>query len=138
VIKTFCQKVFRHEKSKYKHYKICTRDQKTIETVPCQEVIAVNQQPSVINNNNNTIENQTQIQNQQNNHITIIYNPRQIEFKQDHITYEKLNSFLQLYPTIDREVFIRHFGLLLENPENMCIKKEDIKSGYSEVHVGKQ
>lgn len=139
----FCKKKFMHEKSKYKHYKVCKRD--------CTEIVPVSEiAPSTITNNNNNstnigtltnnltnnIDTQNNIQNQQNNNITIIYNPNQIEFKQDHITYEKLNSFLRMYPAIDRDVFIRHFGLLLENPENMCIKKEDIKSGYSEVHVG--
>jgi hypothetical protein len=124
----YCNCTFKHERSKYKHYRTCKEkleaEAKTI-TIKnhCQEA-------NVINN--------THIENQ-NNHtqnVILVYNPENMEFIKDHIGESALEYIKKIYPNIDRRIMMDYSKRILELPENRCIKKDNLKVGYSDVHVG--
>lgn len=123
----FCGYTFKHERSKYKHYRTCKEkleaEAKNI-TIKnhCQEA-------DVINN--------THIENQ-NNHtqnVILVYNPENMEFIKDHIGESALEYIKKIYPNIDRRIMMDYSKRILKLPENRCIKKDNLKVGYSDVHV---
>lgn len=146
----YCYKNFKHRNSKYKHYKICKYkngqckyihddDKKDIVKEPeTQSIIEQNVQNASVINNQNTIENQTNIETQNNTqNIIIVYNPENMEFVTDKINYEVIQNLLQSKSFDTNSRMVTEYGKeIFSIPENQCIKKNDLKSGHSEVHLG--
>jgi hypothetical protein len=141
----YCSKEFSHKDSRFKHYKICKTkkeiDSKALVPVTTEQEL----QASTINNTTNiqtqNIENQNNIQNQQNvqqqNNVIILYNSGNPDFKTDHLKAEDIQKILQLAnPFVDSRLVTEYSKKILSHPENQCIKKEDLKSGHSEIHMG--
>lgn len=122
----YCNCSFNHEKSRFRHYKTC-KDK--LEAEAKNITIKNNcQEANVINN----IENQ-------NNHtqnIILVYKPENMEFIKDHIGESALEYIKKVYPNIDRRMMVDYSKRILELPQNRCIKKDNLKVGYSDVHVG--
>ena len=145
----YCNKNFKHSNSKYKHYKICKIKNRTGIVIEepneknkeIQEHTTIQEQSiqnaSVINNKN-TIENQTNIENQNNTqNIIIVYNPDNMEFVTDKINYDIIQKLLQCRNIESKSQLVSDYGKeIFSIPENQCIKKNDLKSGHSEVHLG--
>jgi len=146
-----CSKKFHHERSRFQHYKICSikkeKDAKAL--IPVEDIDSTiafpldTTQPitNMINTQNNIgtvgTQNNIDIENQQNNNIIIVYNPGNTEFKTDHLKAEDLQKILQLAtPYVDSRAMTEYSKKILSHPENRCIKKDDLKSGHSEVHIG--
>jgi hypothetical protein len=143
----YCNKSFKHRSSKYKHYKICKykngqckyiHDDDKKET-PTASTIEQHVQNASVINNQNTIENQTNIDTQNNNtqNIIIVYNPENMEFVTDKINYDIIQNLLQSKSCNANSHIVKEYGKeIFSIPENQCIKKNDLKSGHSEVHLG--
>lgn len=146
----YCKKSFTHIDSKYHHHKICKerimRESQAL-TLSNNNGAAG---PSVINNTTNTHTNShntvtnNNIQNQTNN-LVVVYNSETMQFNNSHIDpeeIEKLFSSLtgekipleQLDPYA--KVMRNYVHQLLSNDNNKCVKKTNIRSSHSQVHVG--
>ncbi len=137
----YCNKMFSHDKSKYRHYKICKTkkevDSKALITLPTGQVAPTNisnQTADTINN----INTQNNIQTQNNQNIIVVYNPSGTDFTKEHINHDAfIKRILQMVqPNADRNIVLDYGREIFTNPVNQCIKKEDLKCGHSEVHVG--
>lgn len=126
----YCNVKFKHEKSCFRHYRICKEKIKKDAEAGVSSVTIKNhcQEANVIHNTNNT-NNQTQ-------NFIMVYNPENMEFIKDHIGESVLEYIKSVYPTIDRRIVMDYSKRILNLPENRCVKKEDLKSGYSDVHLG--
>ena len=134
-----CQKKFNSRQSKSQHLQICILHNKN--KLEEKKVI---EDAKVINNigtqNNNNITNNTS------NNINIIsfdpYNKTaRLLFRTNHITTEEFNRILQNsmegdIDSIQKNIFTNYSKRLLDNEENRCIKKSNMRSQLSEVHVG--
>lgn len=122
----YCDSTFNHSKSRFRHYKTC-KDK--IESEAKNVTIKNHcQEANVINN----IENQ-------NNHtqnIILVYKPENMEFIKDHIGESALEYIKKVYPRIDRRIMMDYSKRILDLPVNRCIKKEDLRSGHSDVYLG--
>jgi hypothetical protein len=146
----YCHKYFQHTKSKYKHYRVCKEkkevDSKALVPIatasePTETNITniIDTQIHTQNVENQNIHNTQNIQNNntQNNNIIIVYDRENIEFVKDHINNDTFRRILQsTRPHNDRRLVAEFTKELLSLPENQCVKKEDMKSGHSEVHKG--
>uniref|UniRef100_A0A6C0CUE9 C2H2-type domain-containing protein n=1 Tax=viral metagenome TaxID=1070528 RepID=A0A6C0CUE9_9ZZZZ len=138
----YCYKLFSHEKSRYKHYKIC-KAKKEIDSKALVPILTDNiPTGSTINNsqiatniNNTNIENQN---NNTQNNIIVVYNSSGTDFNREHINQEAfMKKILEMVqPHIDRSFVLDYGRELFNNPQNKCIKKDSLKSGHTEVHVG--
>jgi len=133
----YCNKLFSHEKSRFKHYKICIA-KKEINSKALIIPEPVLQNVPIITNNIDTQNNiNTNINTQNNNqNIILVYNPENMEFIKDHIGEEAVEYIKGLYPKVDRRIVMDYSKRILNLPENQCIKKDDLKSGHSKVHIG--
>jgi hypothetical protein len=143
----YCHKLFSHERSRFGHYKICKAkkeaDSKALvpistENIPVGSTINNSQIATNIHNN---IQEQTNIQNQNNNtqnNIIVVYNSSGTDYKREHINQEAfMKKILEMVqPHVDRSIVLDYGRELFNNPQNKCIKKDSLKSGHSEVHVG--
>ena len=156
----YCDKLFSHEKSRFKHYKICEKKKEAEENpeafrkgkeliltdgnVGKLKTVLENVTPPTVSsietqNNNihmNTIDTQNNIQTQNNQNIILVYNPENIEFIRDHIGDEAMNYIKRMYPSVDKRMVMDYSKRLFDLPQNQCIRKQDLKSGHSDVHVG--
>jgi hypothetical protein len=116
----FCNKEFTFKSNKYAHQRIC------------KEKI---QQPLTIIENQNNIRTQNNIQTQNNNNIIVFASETgAIEFIKTPEFNEKLQAFLEGNNHIDN---IKKYNKeLLSIKNNQCIKKTNIKSTISKVHIG--
>ncbi|MFZ9377068.1 MAG: hypothetical protein ACO25K_08085, partial [Candidatus Fonsibacter ubiquis] len=139
----YCHSIFSHEKSRFAHYKIC----KTKKEIDSKALVTVSSTPSnqtattISNQAADTINNintQNNIQTQNNQNIIVVYNPSGTEFTKEHINHDAfIQRLLQMVqPNADRNMVLDYGRQIFTNPVNQCIKKEDLKSGHSEVHVG--
>jgi hypothetical protein len=131
----FCEKEFKHERSRFYHYKICgTKKEMAL-------IAAKEKEEKTINNNSGQMNNQlgsgTQ-NNTQNNNIIIVYNPNGMTpFSTDHLKAEDFKKILQLASArLDNRALEEYSKQIFENEENRCIKKTNIKLGHSQIHVG--
>lgn len=156
----YCDKLFSHEKSRFKHYKICEKKKEAEENPEAfrkgkelvltdgnvgklktvLENITHSSVSSIETQNNNihmeTIDTQNNIQTQNNQNIILVYNPENIEFIRDHIGDEAMNYIKRMYPSVDKRMVMDYSKRLFDLPQNRCIRKQDLKSGHSDVHVG--
>jgi hypothetical protein len=131
-----CHKVFTNRDAKSRHLKSCNETS----LIPHNE----SNKPSVINN---TINNSGTINSNSNNNITnnitiIAFKPEDannLEFITNHITNLQLKAILALSKNSDNgdsDMVESYMRLVLSNPENRCIKKTNMRSIHSKVHVG--
>jgi hypothetical protein len=59
-----------------------------------------------------------------------------MEFIKDHIGESALEYIKKIYPRIDRRMMVDYSKRIMELPKNRCIKKDNLKVGYSDVHLG--
>jgi len=119
----FCNKEFKHLSSKNIHLKTCSFKNKVIDE---------NNSHTNININIGTINNIT------NNNINIVvFNPTKIDgtmFKTDHIDLNFLNLILK---SEENNAVSLYTKKILDNPENHCIIKKNLRSMVSDVYTGK-
>ena len=139
----YCNKLFSHNKSRFKHYKVCLTkievESKSLVPFDDKKDITTQVASTIKNIHGYNIDTQNNIQNQQNNNnIIVVYNPSGTDFKKEHINQEAfIKKILQMVqPHTDRSFVLDYGRELFNNPQNKCIKKDDLKSGHSEVHIG--
>jgi len=125
-----CLKKFKTQVSQNKHYKMCAEKNK-------QSSINIGTQNNIETQNNINTQNNTNIETQHNN-IIVVYNKcGGTPFTTDHLTAEDFKKILELAsPHIDSQTMTEFSRKLLSHPENMCIKKTNIKMNHSQVHTG--
>ena len=142
----YCSKQFSHRVAKYRHSKICkVRIEDELQVlVPTPTENAV----TVVNNNvniQNISGNIQNVQNQTNNTVInlVVYNsnPNEaMQFNHNHIDPKKLKKFLIAGDNVQPErltsVVREWTQQLLSNNDNKCVKKTNIRSAHSSVHVG--
>lgn len=130
----YCEKDFTHEKSRFRHYKTCIT-KKEFEIAKAEEAAAAKNNNTTQMNNNLTNGIQNNIQN---NNIIIVYNPvGSTPFSTDHLKAEDFKKILKLASErLDNRILEEYSTHLFGNKENRCIRKTNIKSGHSKVHMG--
>ena len=86
----------------------------------------------------NTVNNANTINNDHSNNVTvnqiILYDSKNIEFLNDHITKNELRRMV--VDTDFSKVLTDYSAALLSRPENQCVRKTNLRSSSSAVHVG--
>ncbi len=107
-----CHKIFANKSSKSNHLKKC----KTNIEIKKEELVNININIYV----NNIV-------------VFDIYNINGSIMKKEHINLEFIRQLLKIKENDALTLYIKK---ILENPENRCIKKTNIRSMISEVHIG--
>ena len=134
----YCHKMFTHDNSRFKHYKIC----KTKKEIDSKSLVPVTDTPPNVSQQvASTINN---IQNQQNNNntqniVNILTFPQSgnnnFDFVCDQITKATMKALLNASST-PFVGFNKFIGTVLENPQNRIVHKTNPNSTYSKIHVG--
>jgi len=131
-----CHKLFTSKQGKRNH----------IKNVQCTAVIPYDEtskdHPTVIQNQtNNYIQNQTNQINNSTNTINVnivVFNPEDVTkitpFLTNHINMKLITDAIKNNDNPD--IFIKYTEELFKKPENRCIKKTNLRSSHSSVHVG--
>lgn len=140
----YCKNIFSSRSSKCNHIRIC----KVRKEIESQALIVydkskeldtsnketkieqhnITQNANTINNTNNTTNNNTII-----NQI-IVFDPKNMSLLSDHISKKE---FIELAKNTDFSKTLTDYGAaLLNRTENQCIRKTNLKSSSSAVHVG--
>jgi len=128
-----CHKILSNSSSKSRHLKICKG--------PSTELTLSSSSPepnnTIINNNNNNciINNDNSVTN---NNVTniIVFDPLKpygTTLKTDHINLEFINKLLKIK---ENDALTLYTKKILDNPENRCIKKTNLRSIYSQIYIG--
>ena len=133
----YCHKMFKHEKTRFSHYKIC----KTKKEIDSKSLVPVTDTPPAVSQQvASTINNVSGIQNNNTNNIVNILTFPQpgdtnFDFICDQITKATMKALLNTSstPFIGFNKFI---GSVLENPQNRIVHKTNPNSTYSKIHVG--
>jgi len=124
-----CHKILANSSSKSRHLKICKVKLSLIDDEKAS--IPIN---SIINNNiTNNIDNSINTSNITNIIVFNPNNPNGKSLKTDHINLEFINKLLKIE---EEDAFSLYTKKILDNPENRCIKKTNLRSTFSEIHVG--
>ena len=135
-----CCKVYNNTGNKSRHYKIC-KEKNLIaianSNITSSESVTINNNSNNNNNNNSIIGNNNNIQ----NNVIINFNDDKLKFNLSDITDELLLKILQFnnfdIPELNHLNILNNFSrFLLEKPENKCVKKTNLRSSVSAVHVG--
>jgi hypothetical protein len=96
--------------------------------------VAVTETKHIVSqNNHNNINNQTNIGNQ-NNIVVFNFDNEPLPLHYDHLTKQMIQ---QLFNNTHPIEGIRNYAhKVLERPENMCVKKTNMRAGHSYVHAG--
>ena len=140
----YCKSDFTCRSSKSRHLRICkikvevdskvlvpVNETNTPNTLPNENTInQVTQNANTINNtNNNNTNNNVTI-----NNNVIVYDPKHMEFLTDHITKQ---DFKKMAYHHDFSKVLTDYGTaLLSRSENQCVRKTNLRSTSSAVHVG--
>jgi hypothetical protein len=132
----YCNKKFKSLQSKHVHIKKCKikyEEKQLIENKKKENKKEENkkEETHIINNisiNNGLI----------NNNITnvIIFDPNNINnslLKTDHINLEFINKLLKIK---EKDALTLYTKKIFDNPDNRCIKKTNLRSMFSQVHIG--
>ena len=142
----YCHKIFKHDNSRFGHYKICKVKKERDATALIPYEASTNELDNIhtINNNiqtqnnidtqNNTTNNIDTQNNTQN--IIVVYHQDNIEYLKDHIGEEAIEYIKKMYPRVDRRIVMDYSKRLFERPENQCVQKKNLKMGHSDVHIG--
>ena len=127
-----CHKILANRGSKSRHLKIC----KGISIKEPSTESTLTNNNNIINNNNCIINNDNSIIN--NNNITniIIFDPLKpygTTLKTDHINLEFISKLLKIK---ENDALTLYTKKILDNPENRCIKKTNLRSIYSQIYIG--
>ena len=93
----------------------------------------------IIHNNNKQIINNCIINNTINNTINnniIVFDPINVNgttLKTDHINLDFISKLLKIK---EKDVLTLYTKKLFDNPDNRCIKKTNLRSMFSEIHIG--
>jgi hypothetical protein len=122
----YCDKVFKYISGKSKHMKTCEAKEKitTLVKSNSQEIVQIANQNIDLQQNITT----------QNNYNLVVFNITDDIFMKDHITNTVLTKILQAPNNMS---IVRNYSKkLLERKENQCIKKSNLSSSHSKVHIG--
>lgn len=81
------------------------------------------------------IQTQNNIQQQTNVYNLIVYHPNNTRFNHEHITSSFIQKIIRNNDS-DARVIQEYTREMLALPENQCIKKDDLKSAHSMIHIG--
>jgi hypothetical protein len=129
-----CHKILANSGSKSRHLKRC---KELLINEPSTELALTNNN-TIINNNtviNNNINNGV-INNTSNITNIIIFDPLKpygTTLKTDHINLEFISKLLKIK---EKDALTLYTKKILDNPENRCIKKTNLRSIYSQIHIG--
>jgi len=153
----YCHKIYASSASKCKHIRICKvrkeiesqalviyDKSKELDTSNEETKIEQNnitQNANTINNTNNTINTTNNTTNTTNNTTNntvinqiIVFDPKNMSLLSDHISKKE---FIELSKNTDFSKTLSDYGAaLLNRTENQCIRKTNLKSSSSAVHVG--
>ena len=144
----YCHKIYATRKSKSNHFRICKAKKEAdmcalVVAEPKELNIGTNEaatnqtQPSIVQNinNNTTINNSGTINN--NNTIIqniIVYDPKNMELLNDHISKGELKKMISNFDF--SKVLTDYSTALLSRKENQCVRKTNLRSTSSAIHVG--
>ena len=140
----YCHKIFAKRSGKYKHTLICKAkkeiDSKALTICPEQEVRPPQNatiQPvvaqSIVGDSNNVTTNVNNNSNNTTNTTILVFAPNTM-FKYDHISKTAIRDMMH---NIDCPAVLSAFSKeLLKCDDNVCVKKTNIRSPISTVHVG--
>ena len=127
-----CKEIFTHRNNKYKHQKKC----KLIQLAKQEEEQKAAIQNITNNNITNNITNNTV--NDNSNNVTvnniIVFDPKNMELLNDHITKKQLQKMVA--DTDFTKILTDYSTALLSRKENQCVRKTNLNSTSSSVHVG--
>ena len=126
---TICNQVLKDKHSKYYHKNNCTGNA-VIDQSQTAEIINNNTTNNNITNNTNNITNNNIINN------IIVYNDQNIEFKDDHITKKDLKRIFNGASVETIQAISQYAIKLLENIDNLCVRKKHLTNSYCEVYAG--
>ena len=129
-----CHKILANRSSKSAHLKIC---KEVLIKEPLTELTNNNNTIININNNINNINNiNNGIINNNNTTNIIIFDPLKpygTTLKTDHINLDFISKLLKIK---EKDALTLYTKKILDNPENRCIKKTNLRSIYSEIYIG--
>jgi len=129
-----CHKILANSSSKSRHLKICKVKLSLIDdekpSIPINSIINNN----ITNNITNNIDNSINTSNITNIIVFNPNNPNGKSLKTDHINLEFINKLIKIKE--EEDAFSLYTKKILDNPENRCIKKTNLRSTFSEIHVG--
>jgi hypothetical protein len=124
-----CHNVLGSFSAKSRHLQVCKTKNQEVDTLIGAS--GSHNNISTVNGDHNT---NTQI----NNNITIVvFKPESSDptsFVMDHIDPKEFGR--QITDTNDRDAVLAYTKALLENPSNRCVKKTNMRSSHSSVHIG--
>ena len=142
-----CHAVFRHASTKSRHLIDCELLHQQNDNPPQQNAITTQnniqnqnniQTQNIHNGDNNTHNTNNTFNNTINTNITLIaFRPEdseQLRLITDHITIEKLLKILEVQEA--KDILTLYTRELLEHPDNQCVKKTNMRSSHTSVHVG--
>jgi len=128
----YCKEIFTHRNNKYVHRKKC----KLIQLAKQEEEQKASIQNITNNNITNNITNNTV--NDNSNNVTvnniIVFDPKNMELLNDHITKKQLQKMVA--DTDFTKILTDYSTALLSRKENQCVRKTNLNSTSSSVHVG--
>jgi hypothetical protein len=125
-----CHKILANRGSKSTHLKTCKG---LLIKEPSTE-LTLTSNNTIINNDNTVINNIGNITNINNN--IIIFDPLKpygTTLKTDHINLEFISKLLMIK---ENDALTLYTKKILDNPENRCIKKTNLRSLYSQIYIG--
>lgn len=135
-----CHKIFANSGSKSTHLKMCKVKLSLINNnqkpeIPINSIInnVTNNTNNITNNIINNIDNSINTSNITNIIIFNPNNPNGKSFKTDHINLEFISKLLKIK---EEDALSLYTKKILDNPENRCIKKTNLRSTFSEIHIG--
>ena len=137
----YCNATFTQRSNKSRHLTICKAkleaEMQALVVVEPTDTLAKTVSDTTINNttqNANTINNNTTNNTTINNTNILVYNPKNMDFLNDHISK---NDFRKLAFQHDfSQVLTDYSTALLSRPENQCVRKTNLRSTSSAVHIG--
>jgi len=128
----YCMKIFKYRNNKYVHKRKC----KLIQLAKQEEEQKASIQNITNNNITNNITNNTV--NDNSNNVTvnniIVFDPKNMELLNDHITKKQLQKMVA--DTDFTKILTDYSTALLSRKENQCVRKTNLNSTSSSVHVG--
>ena len=120
----FCHNVYSSRSSKSNHLRRChakkEAESQALVAAPSQTITNNNVYNAPVSNTTNNIQN------------IIVFNP-DMKLLNDHISKSELHSMLRMS---EFETLCRYSHKLLQRPENQCVRKTNLRSSSSMVHVG--
>jgi len=135
-----CHKILANSSSKSRHLKICKGPSTELTLILPNNNTIINNDNTIINNDNTIINNDNSVINNNNttinNNNIIIFDPLKpygTTLKTDHINLEFISKLLKIK---ENDALTLYTKKILDNPENRCIKKTNLRSIYSQIYIG--